>query len=183
MKTLKKLFIICLALVAIFSCVSLVKVAAVDGDITSQQIDKILSNCSSAKNTLNQLHASDALLRVTMGQTYESMSTKLMTRFNDRVSKNDLNNSSLVSITNNFNNALDNFRADYITYEEHLSSVISMDCSKQPVSFYDAVSQARTERNRVHTDIIKLNQYVGQYQQAIVQLRSDYENINSGTVN
>lgn len=174
MKISKKLLLVCLVFAVLSSGASLISVAAQSNTITNQQIQRIRGNCLSTKTTLNQLHASDALLRVNRGQIYESMSIKLMNGFNGRVSNNDFNNNSLVSVTNNYNSSLDTFRLDYKTYEEQLSSAIGIDCQKQPVSFYDAVSLARTNRNRVHGDIVKLNQYVDQYQSAVNQFEKDY---------
>jgi len=179
MKISQKLLFTFLTLL-IFSGASILGVAAQSSTMDSQQIDRILSNCTSTKNTLNQLHASDALLRVNRGQTYESMSTKLMDGFNGRVSNNNFNNSSLVSTYNGYNSALDIFRLDYKTYEEHLSAAININCFKQPVSFYDAVALARTERNKVHDDILKLNQYVDQYQLAVDQFEKDYLATSNG---
>lgn len=154
---------------------ALIKMASAQNDEpTSGQIQLVRENCLSLKSTLNQLHASDALLRVNMGQLYESLSIKLMSGFNDRVVNNNLNNDSLVSTTKTYNSALDDFRTDYQTYEEQLSSAINIDCSSHPASFYDAISLARTYRNHVHADVLKLNQSISQYQSAIDQFENDY---------
>jgi hypothetical protein len=171
---------VCLVLAVVLSGASLLNVFAQSDSITDQQIELIRTNCVSVKNTLNQLHVSDALLRVNRGQIYESMSTKLMERFNSRVANNNLNNASLVSVTTSYGLMLDTFRSDYITYEEKLSSAIGIDCSKQPVAFYDAISVARTERSQVHADVIKLNQYINQYQSALSQFEKDHQVTSSG---
>jgi hypothetical protein len=97
-----------------------------------------------------------------------------MNGFNDRVSSNRFNSSALVSVTKSYNNMLDNFRDDYKDYEEHLSATLSINCSNQPVAFYDSVALSRTDRNRVHQDIIKLNQYLDQYNLAVNQFEADY---------
>lgn len=131
--------------------------------MTDDQITRIKANCTSAKNTLNQLHASDALLRVNRGQIYESMSTKLMIRFNDRVSSNRLNADDLVTVTQTYTATLTTFRLDYQAYEEQLSKALNIDCSKEPVAFYDAVASSRTKRTQVHTDVVKLHQHIDDY--------------------
>lgn len=131
--------------------------------MTDAQISRIRSNCVSAKNTLNQLHASDALLRVNRGQIYESMTTKLMSRFNSRVDVNNLNSKDLVSVTNAYGGTLGNFRIDYQSYEEQLSTALKIDCTKEPVAFYDAVASARTKRSQVHDDVVALHQFISDY--------------------
>ncbi len=180
MKISKKLFLLFLASAVFLSGVSLLTVNAENNAMTDEHIQKIKENCLSAKSTLNQLHASDALLRVNRGQIYESMSTMLMNGFNGRVSNNGLDNKSLVSITNNYNSTLDTFRSVYKTYEEHLSAAIGIDCLRQPVTFFDAVSLTSTNRERVHNQIEKLNQYVDEYQFAISKFEKDYLNSTSG---
>lgn len=180
MKISKSLFIVCLIVAATLAGASLSHVSATDQPMNDQQITTIRTNCVSAKNTLNQLHASDALLRVNMGQIYESMSTKLMSGFNGRVSNNHFNNSNLVSAMNTYNSTLDVFRADYINYEVQLSSTLNINCLNQPVSFYDAAASSRTLRNKVHSDIVKLNQYIDQYQSAVVLFENDYTAATQG---
>jgi hypothetical protein len=165
---------------ALVSGAVFMRVAAQSDSMTDQQIELIRNSCSSTKNTLNQLHSSDALLRVNRGQIYESMSTKLMDKFNSRVSSNGLDNSGLISATNNYGTTLNVFRTDYITYEKQLTSTITIDCSKQPVAFYDAVTLARTERNQVHTDITKLDQSIDQYQALVDQFGKDYQTALQG---
>ena len=78
------------------------------------------------------------------------------------------------SVFDDYGSMLDTFRSDYKSYESKLSSAINIDCSKQPVAFYDAVSLARENRNRVHMDVVRLNQYIDQYQSAVAQFKEDY---------
>ena len=180
MKISRSLLVICLIAVATLGGAYWSRVSAQDQPMTDQQIQLIRTNCVSAKNTLNQLHASDALLRVNMGQTYESMSTKLMDSFNGRVSNNHFNSSNLVSAMGTYNSTLDVFRTDYITYEVKLSSTLNINCLNQPVSFYDAVASSRTLRDKVHLDIVKLNQYIDQYQSAVTLFENDYTSATQG---
>lgn len=175
MKISKKILVVCLLLTVSISGVSFLRVSAQSTTMSSQQIERIVSNCVSARSTLTQLHTSDALLRVNRGQVYELMSTKLMGRFNDRVKNNGYSNKDIVEISTKYEAMLDRFRSDYIMYEEHLSLALSIDCSKQPTSFYDAVTSARTEREKVHSDVLRLNQYIHQYQLGIDQFEKIYQ--------
>jgi hypothetical protein len=161
---------------AVLVCgMSFIKMASAQNDEpTDTQIQLVQNNCLTLKSTLNQLHASDALLRVNMGQLYESIAIKLMNGFNGRIENNNLNNNSLLSATKNYNAILDNFRNDYQTYEEQLSTAINIDCQSQPTSFYSAISLARTDRDKVHSDVQKLNQSITGYQSTVDQFESDY---------
>jgi outer membrane murein-binding lipoprotein Lpp len=160
-----------------------IKIASAQNDVpTDAQIQLVQNNCLSLKSTLNQLHASDALLRVNMGQLYESMAIKLMNGFNGRIENNNLNNNSLASETKSYNAILDNFRDDYQAYEQQLSAAINTDCQNHPASFYNSISLAQTYRDKVHTDVLKLNQSINQYQSAVDQFESDYLLSLEGTV-
>lgn len=103
-----------------------------------------------------------------------------MEKFNNRVSNASLSNAKLSSATNDYDAALDNFRNDYIIYERQLTLAINIDCSKQPVSFYDAINIARTERDQVHNDVLKLNQLIDQYQSVVTQFAKDYQAFSQG---
>ena len=177
----KKLIVGCFILACALGSIPLFKVFAQGTSLAEQQIILIQDNCISSKTTLNQLHVSDALLRVNMGQAYESMTTKLMDKFNNRISSNSLSNSDLVAVSKDYVSALDGFRLDYIAYEAQLSLALKVDCEKQPVDFYDAISVAYKGRNIVHDDVLKLNQYIDKYQLALDKFEKDYQAIGEGT--
>ena len=180
MKISRQKIILTIFLAAVSCVFAFSIVTAEDEPITDGQIQSIRNNCISAKNTLTQLHSSDALLRVNMGQSYESMSTKLMAKFNNRLANNNIANADLVSAANNFDSILDTFRSDYISYEGQLSAAMSIDCQKQPVSFYDAVSSARSKRELIHSDIKRLNQSLAQYKSELQAFETEYKAAAAG---
>ncbi len=180
MKISKKIVIFSISSVIFLSYFSVIKVYAQDSLISSAQIQKIRDNCLSTKNTLNQLHVSDALLRVNQGQIYESISTKLMDRFNNRVANNKMNNSSLVPVMVSYNSALNSFRSDYKQYEEHMSLTIDINCFNRPTDFYNSVLSARSLRNQVHNDVLVINQLIDQYQLALDSFEKEYQTAIGG---
>ncbi len=183
MRILKKLISAGLIGAVLICGLFFIKIVSAQIDVpTDAQIQLVQNNCVALKSTLNQLHASDALLRVNMGQLYESMVIKLMNGFNGRIENNNLNNNDLVSETKKYNSILDNFRNDYQAYEEKLSAAINADCQNHPVSFYNAISTARTYRDKVHADVVRLNQSIEQYQSTTDQFESDYLLSLEGTV-
>jgi len=146
-------------------------------DLTPEQKSRIQSNCTSIKGSLNQLHASDALLRVNRGQIYESLGTKLMSSFNSRLSNNSLDNKGLVAVTNSYQTALATFRNDYQSYEQQLSAAIRIDCTKNASGFRDALESARTKRATVRADIVRLNQYIDDYRSAVNDFMLNFERV------
>jgi Rps23 Pro-64 3,4-dihydroxylase Tpa1-like proline 4-hydroxylase len=145
--------------------------------LTAEQIDRIRSNCTSIKSTLNQLHASDALLRVNRGQVYESMASKLMDPFNSRLSNNRLDSKATSVVTQNYRTALDTFRSDYREYEVKLSSALRIDCFKEPELFHDTIAEARTLRAKVHEDVVKLHRHIDDYRTAVGDFLLNYERV------
>lgn len=146
--------------------------------LSAEQLERISANCLSAKSTLNQLHASDALLRVNRGQIYESMASKLMNNFNSRLTNNNLDARGLLLVTNNYRTALESFRSNYQAYERQLSAAIRIDCDKQPAEFHVAVEDARDKRTKVHTDVIRLHQYIDDYRAAVSDFFINFERLS-----
>jgi hypothetical protein len=146
-------------------------------DLSNDQVSRIEANCLSIKGSLNQLHASDALLRVNRGQIYESVGTKLMNNFNSRLNNNGLDNKGLVVVTNQYQTALGIFRTDYQSYEQQLSTTIRIDCTKDATAFHTALVDARLKRNSVHTDVTRLNQYIDDYRSAINDFMINFDRV------
>jgi len=142
--------------------------------LTESQVNSIKANCTPAKNILSQLHANDALLRVNRGQIYDSMSSKLMTRFNNRASGGGFNTLYLSQAMSAYASALGDFRLSYRAYEEKLSKTISIDCSQDPTGFYQSLMDARYNRTALHTSVIKLNQKMDDYGSAVDDFKSSF---------
>jgi len=121
--------------------------------LTDDAIKRIKGNCTEAQASLTQLHASDALLRVTLGQLYESIATKLMTPLNSRIVLNKLDGSSLVSAAATYEQQLGDFRDDYQVYEQSLSDLLAIKCQDRPVGYFDGLTKARINREKVHDDV------------------------------
>lgn len=146
--------------------------------LSPQQVEHIRSNCTTAKSTLTQLHASDALLRVNRGQIYESMASKLMDPFNSRLNNNRLDSKATTVVSTSYRSALDTFRVDYKNYEEKLSKAIRIDCSNNPETFFYTVEEARALRNKVHEDVGKLHLLIDDYRVAVGDFLLNFERLS-----
>lgn len=179
MKSLTR--IISLAIVGLFvAAVVTSPYAQAQAVLTDEQKEQIVTNCQSIKTIMNQLHISDALLRVNRGQLYESIATKLMDRFNGRLSSNNINTDAFSTITSSYRQVLTKFRSDYVLYEKQLSKALSIDCQKQPSEFNTAVESARTLRKTVHSDVTALNGSITSYQSTIDNFLESYQQATSG---
>ena len=158
-----------LILVALLG-VALVAVAAFqtfaeaeEAPMTEAHVARIRANCVEAQSSLNQIHQSDVLLRINRGQLYELISTKLMAPLNSRIALNRLDSADLVSTTATYEKQLDAFRSAYQTYEDAMSETLKINCSAQPVTFFDAVADARTKRQKVHDTTLALQKTIKNY--------------------
>lgn len=142
------------------------QVLAQSPPMTEAHIERIRAHCVEAQSTLTQLHASDALLRVNRGQLYESISTKLMNPFNSRVVSNKLDATALTTHTASFEQQLNEFRANYKLYEEAMTKTLKMNCTNQPVAFYDSVADTRAKRQQVYLSNQALQETIEQYKLA-----------------
>jgi hypothetical protein len=153
-------------------------VQAQSSELTEDQERRISVNCLSIQNSLSQLHASDALLRVNRGQVYESMATKLMDRFNARLTSNSLDAKAMTTVTGNYRTALATFRTDYISYEQKLSDTMRIDCTEEPSQFHASVLRTRELRAKVHEDVIRLHRYIDDYRSSVGDFLINYERVS-----
>ncbi|MCD8561856.1 hypothetical protein LRY29_02225 [Candidatus Saccharibacteria bacterium] len=146
--------------------------------LTQDQEQRIVATCASLKGTLTQLHASDALLRVNRGQVYESTASKLMERFNARLSSNQLDGKAMETITAKYRSELDAFRKDYIAYEQKLSEAMNIDCTTSPIRFANTLEAARELRNKVHAHVVELHASIDDYGRALNDFLLNYQRIS-----
>lgn len=143
--------------------------------MTEAHIARIRTNCVDAQTTLNQLHTSDALLRVNRGRIYESLATKLIVPFNSRIAANQLDGRSLVDIYATYEKHLAEFRSNYQSYEESMSDALKINCVNQPVSFYDKVNETHTKRQKVHASTVALHKTINNYKDAFEAFAKKFE--------
>ncbi len=176
MKYLPRFLIVALAIIGLASVYSATAQAQMT-ELTDEQRARVVTNCVSIKNTLNQLKATDALLRVNRGQVYEALSSKLMDRFNSRLDNNDLEIKGFVSLKSSYDDQLDTFRSDYDQYARQLGVAIAVDCAKEPDAFHRAIESARTKRALLHEDVKRLHGSIDDYRSGVVDFRTNFERL------
>ena len=132
--------------------------------VTESQISAIKSHCVENQASLNQLHQSDAFLRIDRGNLYRTIGDKLMTPLNRRIATNRLDGGNLVQVASGLDKEYKRFYDAYIAYDTALSNLSKIDCTKEPVAFYTALLAARSTR-----------QTLNESNQRLVQLLRDYK--------
>lgn len=169
------------AIIALSAIVTPVSVTALDYIMTDEHIVRIRSNCKEALGTIATIHANDAPIYVNRNQTYFSIGDKMMAQLNSRLSINRFDASELVRITSDYDQALQTFRSAYKQYDDTMAEVLRMDCSKQPVSFYDLVADARERRMSVNQAVKQLKKLIDEYQRTVQEFRTEHADRLRGT--
>lgn len=163
----------CLVAIIALSFVVTSVVVAQEVGMTDAHIARIKSNCQNALGIITTIHANDAPTYVNRNQTYFSIGDKMMTRLNARLATNNFEVTELTRITGDYDTALHSFRSTYKEYDDIMTEVLRMDCTKQPVSFYDRVADAREKRGDVNEAVKNLNVLIDEYEQAVQTFRTD----------
>jgi hypothetical protein len=145
-------------------------------DVPDDTIAQVKDKCFYIQSSLRSLHTSDALLRVNVGQLYESVATKLMDPLNARAGLNRYDSLQLVGSAKDYETQLDTFRHSYSIYESAMSRTIGLDCKSKPLDFYTALSETRLDREKVHQDAVVLLSIAEQYSTQVTDLKGKIAN-------
>jgi hypothetical protein len=97
-----------------------------------------------------------------------------MTPLNSRLIVNKLDASALVKATAQYDKTLSEFRENYRKYDNQMSAVLTIDCIKQPVRFYDSVAEARQLRSIVHGSVVKLHDLIIGYGDSFTVFKTQF---------
>jgi hypothetical protein len=142
--------------------------------ISQQKISLIKEHCVENLAALNRLHQTDAFLRTDRGNLYRTIGDKLMVPLNRRLASNQLNGGELVDITAEFDQEYGRFYDAYIAYDNALTDVLDLDCTKQPVEFYNTLLDARAKRIQLSAINQKLKDLIRSYGATFVEFKRDF---------
>jgi uncharacterized protein YozE (UPF0346 family) len=158
-----KRYIATLSFLVFVGALFFVSPSSAQTELTASQRQAIQQDCESIKADLTQLHARDALLRVNMGQHYELISTRLISRFNARLVANGLEAGRFITVSDDYTVNLSLFRASYQEYERDLTALLRINCRENPESFYESLLTVRDSRLVVHSNVVELNKNLSTY--------------------
>ena len=143
--------------------------------ITPEKIEKIKTHYTENQATLNRLHQTDAFLRTNRGELYRTIGDKLMVPLNRRLASNQLDAGNLLTITADYNKEYRTFFNAYIQYDNAMSKLLSVDCNNEPVSFYNALLDAREKRKVLSTSNQAILEYIRSYGTEFTEFKTNYE--------
>lgn len=132
--------------------------------LTEAQTEAVIESCSVSKIALNDVHYSDAAMRVNLGQEYANITGRLMAPMNSRISLSGRDGVELTRITADYNTERNEFIEAYRRYDNSVSSALGIDCRQNPAEYYAAIIDAREQRALVRQSARELNSLARQYQ-------------------
>lgn len=145
--------------------------------LTEAQSQFISDSCRVSKIALGEVHSSDAVMRVNLGQEYANISSRLMAPLNSRIGLSGRDGVELTRITAEYNQLLQQFREAYVVYDDSVSAALAIDCRSKQAEYYGAIMTAREERQEVRELIDQLNQLAGQYRTEVDEFKQRMEQV------
>ena len=174
MRSLYKKFSVSMLVAAVL--LPLVGIGAVKAlePATPKQIELVKSRCTELESSLNQLERSDALLRNNIGNSYLTISQKLMIPLNQRIAANQLDGGELVKLSAEYKKTYDDeFYVSYKNYEIALSKTLKIDCRSEPTELFESIAATREERMKLYEASQKIISLAKQYNVEYKKFKKD----------
>lgn len=133
----------------------------------ADQLEHIVSRCSSVQISLQQLQKRDAVARINRGRAYDQQINQI-SAMNSRLAFNKVSIPELVPLTGELQQRIDRFRS--VTDKEYLERLITLarfDCKAKPAEFYQQLVVVREDRNKVAAEIAKIEELITQYRDVL----------------
>lgn len=137
--------------------------------------ESVTMDCLDVKYKLGEVHRTDRLLRVTLGEGYDNMSSNLMDRLNSRIVQNRLDGGELVRIASEFEEAHATFRENYTEYDDAMLDLLKANCQSRTQTYYLELQETKELRRVVHEDVGTLSTLMQRYHDAFKDLRQEIE--------
>lgn len=137
----------------------------------------ISTGCASIQTSLKNLQRNDSKARVLLGTSYQALLTNFLSPLNVRLVKNNLPDTNLTRIQSEMFASRNNFVNLFVTYSQHLETLISLDCKNQPDSFYYELENVRFLRDKLEESVTQTNSSITAHLQAVDQLKHNLNNL------
>jgi hypothetical protein len=131
----------------------------------------ISTGCASIQVSLRNLQKNDSKTRVLLGTSYQTLLTNYFSPLNIRLIKNNLPDINLSRVQTEMFASRNDFTNLFITYSQHLETLISLDCKNQPNEFYYELENVRFLREKLEDSVTKTNNIVSSHLQLVDQLK------------
>lgn len=136
----------------------------------------ISMSCASIQTSLKNIQRNDSKTRVILGTNYQTLLSNYISPLNVRLIKNNLPDSTLISIQSETITSRNSFTNLFVTYSQRLESLISIDCKNQPDTFYSELENVRFLRSQLEESVNKVNIALSNHLKTVNQLREKLSN-------
>ena len=136
----------------------------------------ISMSCASIQTSLKNIQRNDSKTRVILGTNYQTLLSNYISPLNVRLIKNNLPDSTLISIQSETITSRNSFTNHFVTYSQRLESLISIDCKNQPDTFYSELENVRFLRSQLEESVNKVNTALSNHLKTVNQLREKLSN-------
>ena len=136
----------------------------------------ISMSCASIQTSLKNIQRNDSKTRVILGTNYQTLLSNYISPLNIRLIKNNLPDSTLISIQSEAITSRNSFTNLFVTYSQRLESLISIDCKNQPDTFYSELENVRFLRSQLEESVNKVNTALSNHLKTVNQLREKLSN-------
>lgn len=136
----------------------------------------ISMSCASIQTSLKNVQRNDSKTRVILGTNYQTLLSNYISPLNVRLIKNNLPDSTLISIQSETITSRNSFTNLFVTYSQRLESLISIDCKNQPDTFYSELENVRFLRSQLEESVNKVNIALSNHLKTVNQLREKLSN-------
>lgn len=130
-----------------------------------------IENCAKIKEGLVNLQHADSRARVYLGRYYETILNKFIVPLNLRLVENNISDSELVTNQGDYKTYLQNFRNDFIVYQQGLEELVALNCEEEPARFTEKLSDTRTKQQVVASDVVNLRTAIGRHVELVKNLK------------
>jgi hypothetical protein len=139
--------------------------------LSASRLSAIQQRCTVLQTSLDQLQRRDLVARTNRGREYENVNRQAEALI-QRLHNNNLTSSTLDTPLADFKTTIANFRDAYVRYDDSMTALRQIDCSRHPSDFAQSLEQARVLRAAVGVEVTKGEKSLGQFRAALVALKA-----------
>ena len=139
--------------------------------MTDEKRAHIIEHCAEIRIQLKELQKSDSRVRVYLGDAYDQILADYITPLNVRLVENNLSNASLIKNQNTFASVRATLTNDFISYQQKLEELVSMNCAATPENFYDTLLVVRARREIMEQDVLRLRSLISEHIKLVNDLK------------
>lgn len=134
------------------------------------------TGCASIQTSLKNLQKIDSKTRVLLGTSYQTILSNYVSPLNIRLIKNNLPDTALITNQSEIINTRNDFSNIFISYSQHLESLITLDCKNQPDNFYAELENVRFLRSKLEESVSKVNNAISKHLKSIEEIKNTLPN-------